>query len=56
MAMIKTAISLNDIIYEEINALAKRLRVPRSQLFALAAENFYSGIERRIWCKRLMKP
>jgi len=40
MAMIKTAISLSDIIYEEMNALARRLHVPRSQLFALAAEEF----------------
>ena len=40
MAMIKTAISLSEIIYEEMNALAQRLHIPRSQLFALAAEEF----------------
>ena len=40
MAMIKTAISLSEIIYEEMNTLAQRLHVPRSQLFALAAEEF----------------
>jgi metal-responsive CopG/Arc/MetJ family transcriptional regulator len=40
MTMIKTAISLSDIIYEEMNALARRLDIPRSQLFALAAEEF----------------
>lgn len=45
--MIKTAISLNDIIYEEINALAKRLRVPRSQLFALAAEEFLQRYKKK---------
>jgi metal-responsive CopG/Arc/MetJ family transcriptional regulator len=38
--MIKTAISLSDHIYEEMNVLARRLDVPRSQLFALAAEEF----------------
>ncbi len=40
MAMIKTAISLSDLIYEEMDALAQRLHVPRSHLFALAAEEF----------------
>lgn len=38
--MIKTAISLNDDIYKEMDMLAKQLDVPRSQLFALAAEEF----------------
>lgn len=40
MSMIKTAISLSDVIYNEMNVLARQMHVPRSQLFALAAEEF----------------
>lgn len=38
--IVKTAISLNDFIYKEMDALARRLHIPRSKLFALAAEEF----------------
>jgi len=40
MAYIKTAISLQDTLLEQIDALAQELDVSRSRLFVLAAEEF----------------
>jgi len=40
MAHIKTAISLQQTLFEQINTLAKEMQVSRSRFFALAAEEF----------------
>jgi metal-responsive CopG/Arc/MetJ family transcriptional regulator len=37
---IKTAISLEESLFERVDALAKELNISRSYLFALAAEEF----------------
>ena len=44
MANIKTAISVEKPLFEEVDALAQEMAVSRSRLFALAAREF---IERR---------
>ncbi len=40
MANVKTAISLQKSLFEQIEALAQELQISRSRLFALAAEAF----------------
>ena len=40
MAAIKTAISIPRDVYEDMEKLSKRLRVPRSRLFSRAAQEF----------------
>jgi len=40
MAKIKTAISIEKPIFEQMNVLAKDLNISRSRLFALAAQEF----------------
>ncbi|MGD8449416.1 MAG: CopG family transcriptional regulator [Desulfobacterales bacterium] len=40
MPNIKTAISIEKPIFEQIDVLAKQLKISRSRLFALAAQEF----------------
>ena len=40
MATIKTAISLQDSLFEEIEQAARELKVPRSRIFVLAMEEY----------------
>jgi len=40
MATIKTAVSIQESLFEQINDLAEQLQVSRSQLFAQAIEEF----------------
>lgn len=40
MASIKTAISIEESLYEQVNALANEMKIPRSKLFALAMEEY----------------
>lgn len=40
MRSIKTAISLDKTLFEQIEALAKEMQVSRSRLFVLAAQEF----------------
>ncbi len=40
MPNVKTAISIEEPIFEEMDALAKTLKVSRSRVFALAAHEF----------------
>lgn len=42
--MIKTAISLPESLYRQVNAVANELQVPRSRLFVMAIEAY---LERR---------
>ena len=47
MTVVKTAISLEASLFDQINELARELRVSRSGLFALAAQEFISRHENR---------
>ncbi|AFZ59373.1 hypothetical protein H6G54_03385 [Anabaena cylindrica FACHB-243] len=40
MTSIKTAISIEESLYEEATALANTMKIPRSKLFAIAMEEF----------------
>jgi metal-responsive CopG/Arc/MetJ family transcriptional regulator len=40
MTSIKTAISIEESLYQEADALAKAMNIPRSQLFAIAMAEF----------------
>lgn len=40
MGSIKTAISLEQTLFEEIEALAKEMEISRSRLFVMAAQDF----------------
>ncbi|MEA5550820.1 ribbon-helix-helix domain-containing protein [Anabaena cylindrica UHCC 0172] len=40
MTSIKTAISIEESLYDQVNALANEMQIPRSKLFALAMEEF----------------
>ncbi len=40
MANVKTAISLQQALFEQVDALAQEMQISRSRLFALAAEAF----------------
>lgn len=40
MSTIKTAISIQESIFEQVEAIAQEMKVSRSRLFVLALENF----------------
>jgi predicted transcriptional regulator len=40
MASVKTAISLHKPLFDQVEALAEKMNVPRSRIFALAVEEF----------------
>ena len=42
MANVKTAVSIQKPLFEQAEALARELDIPRSRLFALALEDFIS--------------
>ena len=47
MATVKTAISIPERLFEELEAAAKEMQVSRSQLFALAVKEFLRERENR---------
>jgi len=47
MATVKTAISLQESLFEQVNELAEELQMPRSHLFVLAVEEFIKRHENR---------
>jgi hypothetical protein len=47
MATVKTAISIQKSLFTQVNDLAEELQIPRSQLFALAVEEFIKRHENR---------
>jgi metal-responsive CopG/Arc/MetJ family transcriptional regulator len=47
MATVKTAISIQQTLFDQVNDLAEELRIPRSQLFTLAVEEFINRHESR---------
>jgi metal-responsive CopG/Arc/MetJ family transcriptional regulator len=40
MASVKTAISLQKPLFDQVEALVEKMRIPRSRLFVLAVEEF----------------
>lgn len=40
MTSIKSAISIEETLYQQISTLAAQMNIPRSKLFALAAEEY----------------
>ena len=40
MTTVKTAISMPESLFEQANAIAKELKIPRSRFFALATEAY----------------
>ena len=47
MATVKTAISIQESLFDRVNDLAEELQIPRSQVFALAVEEFIRQHENR---------
>jgi metal-responsive CopG/Arc/MetJ family transcriptional regulator len=47
MAYVKTAISIKEPLLQEADALAHRLNIPRSRLFAMAVEDFINQHQNR---------
>ncbi len=45
MAIVKTAISLDAALFEQVERIAHNLNVPRSRLFAMALEDFIQKYE-----------
>lgn len=53
MAHVKTAVSVEKSLFEQTEALARRMRISRSRLFALALEDFIHRMENRELLKRI---
>ena len=53
MANIKTAISLQESLFEQAEALARDMNVSRSRLFVLALENFIRDYQDRQLFERI---
>lgn len=47
MPTVKTAISIQESLFNQVNNLAEELQIPRSQLFTLAVEEFIKRYENR---------
>ena len=47
MSTVKTAISLQRSLFERVDELAQELDIPRSRIFAMAAEEFIQRFENR---------
>jgi metal-responsive CopG/Arc/MetJ family transcriptional regulator len=47
MATVKTAISIQESLFDQVNDLAEELQIPRSQLFTLAVKEFIKRHENR---------
>ena len=47
MATVKTAISIQESLFDQVNDLVEALQIPRSQVFTLAVEEFIKRYENR---------
>ena len=47
MANVKTAISIRESLFEQVDALAEEMQISRSRLFVLAVEAFIRGYQNR---------
>jgi antitoxin MazE6 len=55
MASVKTAISLQKSLFDQVEALAEKLNVPRSRIFALAVEEFVRRHQNQRLLQRINK-
>ena len=53
MSLVKTAICLEETLFRRIDALARAMRLPRSRVFALAAEEYVRKYDNRQLLERL---
>ena len=53
MASVKTAVSLRKVLFDRADALARKLKIPRSRLFAMAMEEFLRRQENQELLERL---
>jgi len=53
MANVKTAISMQQSLFEQAEALARELHISRSRLFALAVEDFMQRYENQRLLERI---
>ncbi len=53
MRTVKTAISIQEALFDQAEALARRMKVSRSRLFALALEDYIQRHENRQLLRRL---
>ena len=53
MANIKTAISIQQSLFEQVEALARELHISRSRLFAIAVEDFMQRYENQRLLERI---
>jgi metal-responsive CopG/Arc/MetJ family transcriptional regulator len=53
MAHVKTAISLQESLFEQVDALADEMKVSRSRLFVLALEEYVSRHQNRQLLERI---
>ena len=53
MPGVKTAISLKKPLFQQVEVLARRMKVPRSRLFAMALEDFLRRYETKEMIRRL---
>ena len=47
MASVKTAISIQELLFEQVDALASELNISRSRIFVLAVEEFIERYNNR---------
>jgi len=47
MSLIKTAISLDSTLLEEVDSLAKQMEIARSRVFVLAVKNFIKNYQNK---------
>jgi metal-responsive CopG/Arc/MetJ family transcriptional regulator len=47
MESVKTAVSIRKSLFEEVESLARQMKVPRSRLFTLALEDYIQRLENR---------
>ena len=53
MANIKTAISLQKSLFEQVETLAREMKVSRSRLFALAVEEFVRRYQNQLLLEKI---
>ncbi len=53
MANIKTAISIQEALFAQVETLARELKIPRSQVFTLAVKEFVQRQENRQLLERM---
>ena len=55
MANIKTTISLQKSLFDQVNALALELHVSRSRVFVLALENYLGEVQDKLLFEKINK-